>query len=106
MPGYGRLARPTRAVLGASGTSIKPSQGTKLDPWFHLMHHISFQKMAATLRHNQMSGSGPVYLKIDMTSGHFSASDRYKYLKEIAFQYAFVLDQIAANSDTCSTKQQ
>jgi oligopeptidase B len=29
-----------------------------------------------------------------MTSGHFSASDRYKYLKELAFDYAFLLDQL------------
>ena len=55
---------------------------------------LVFQKMAATLRHNHESGSGPVYLKIDMTSGHFSASDRYKYLKELAFDFAFMLDQL------------
>eukprot|EP00977_Amphora_coffeiformis_P018969 scaffold6826_cov170-Amphora_coffeaeformis.AAC.2 len=52
-------------------------------------------KLAAALRHNQdPDASGPVFLKIDMTSGHFSASDRYKYLKEIAFHYAFLLDQL------------
>ena len=33
-------------------------------------------------------------LKTDMSSGHFSASDRYKFLKETAFEYAFILDQI------------
>ena len=32
-----------------------------------------------------------------MDSGHFSASDRYKYLKEAGFQYAFVLDQLGLN---------
>lgn len=35
-----------------------------------------------------------VLLKVDMSSGHFSASDRYKYLKETAHEYAFILDQI------------
>lgn len=29
-----------------------------------------------------------------MSAGHFSASDRYKYLKELAFDYAFLLDQL------------
>jgi protease II len=29
-----------------------------------------------------------------MTSGHFSASDRYKFLEGISFEYAFVLDQL------------
>jgi len=51
-------------------------------------------KFAAELRHNQSSESGPVCLKMDMTAGHFSASDRYKYLKELSFDYAFLLDQL------------
>jgi oligopeptidase B len=33
-------------------------------------------------------------LKTDMGSGHFSASDRYKFIKETAFEYSFILDQI------------
>jgi len=36
----------------------------------------------------------PVYLKTDMESGHFSASDRYKNMREMAFEYSFILDQI------------
>jgi oligopeptidase B len=51
-------------------------------------------KFVAELRHSQGEGSGPVCLKIDMAAGHFSASDRYKYYKELAFDYAFLLDQI------------
>jgi oligopeptidase B len=52
-------------------------------------------KMAAELAHQQDSEtSGSVCLKIDMTAGHFSASDRYKYLKEKAFDYSFLLDQL------------
>ena len=56
-------------------------------------------KFAAELRHTQAPDSGPVCLKIDMSAGHFSASDRYKYLRELAFDYAFLLDQmgLAAN---------
>ena len=59
-------------------------------------------KHAAVLRHvlrsNTSSSSSstarPICLKMDMTSGHFSASDRYKYLKEMSFEYAFLLDQL------------
>ena len=51
-------------------------------------------KFAAQLRHSQGSNSGPVCLKIDMGAGHFSASDRYKYLRELAFDYAFLLNQM------------
>lgn len=52
-------------------------------------------KFAAEIRHQSDSEtSGPCCIKIDMAAGHFSASDRYKYLKELAFDYAFVLDQL------------
>jgi oligopeptidase B len=33
-------------------------------------------------------------LKTNMGSGHFGSSGRYDYLKEIAFEYSFLLDQI------------
>lgn len=55
---------------------------------------IFFLKFTAMLRHEQDPSSGPVCLKMDMSAGHFSASDRYKYLKELAFDYAFMLDQL------------
>jgi len=52
-------------------------------------------KFAAEIRHQcDASTSGPCCVKIDMAAGHFSASDRYKYLRELAFDYAFLLDQL------------
>lgn len=33
-----------------------------------------------------------------MSAGHFSASDRYKHMKEQAFEYAFVLDVLGCTS--------
>ena len=58
-------------------------------------------KYVAKLRHATQCEDGapspvqqPLYLKTDMASGHFSASDRYKYMRETAFEYAFLLDQI------------
>lgn len=55
---------------------------------------IVLLQFTATLRHLQDPSSGVVCLKMDMSAGHFSASDRYKYLKELAFDYAFMLDQL------------
>jgi oligopeptidase B len=52
-------------------------------------------KFAATLRHAALPKKDrPICLKTDMTSGHFSASDRYKHVKAKAFDYAFVLENI------------
>ena len=50
-------------------------------------------KWAAKLREYSTS-SNDVLLKLDMEVGHFSASDRYKYLKEKAFEQAYVLSKI------------
>jgi oligopeptidase B len=51
-------------------------------------------KFAGELRHSTSEESGVVLLKMDMEAGHFSASDRYKYLRELAFDYSFLLDEL------------
>lgn len=56
-------------------------------------------KFAAELRHCQGEESGHVCVKMDMAAGHFSASDRYKYLKELAFDYAFLLQEMGLVKD-------
>jgi len=33
-------------------------------------------------------------LSLPLLSGHFSASDRYKYLHEASFEYSWIIDQI------------
>jgi oligopeptidase B len=40
------------------------------------------------------TGDKPLLLKMDLDSGHFSASDRYKYLEMLAFEYAFLLENV------------
>ena len=47
-------------------------------------------KFAAKLREYNKSNN-IILLKTEMNQGHFGGHDRYKYLKELAFQYAFVL---------------
>ncbi|KAL3924785.1 MAG: hypothetical protein SGILL_000831 [Bacillariaceae sp.] len=52
-------------------------------------------KFAATLRHESTNESDrPICVKLDMSAGHFSASDRYKYYRELAIDYSFLLDQL------------
>ncbi|CAH0484551.1 unnamed protein product [Peronospora farinosa] len=52
-------------------------------------------KWVARLR-DMKSDQNDVLLKMDLSSGHFSASDRYHYLKEKAFDLAYLLDQMKA----------
>jgi len=51
-------------------------------------------KYCATLRHTVSGSLGPILLKTDLDAGHFAQSDRYKYLKEQAYEYAFLLEQL------------
>ncbi|MAT48329.1 MAG: oligopeptidase B [Euryarchaeota archaeon] len=51
-------------------------------------------KWCATLREKATPDSGLILLKTDIEAGHFSASDRYKYLREKAFEYAFLFDRL------------
>ncbi|RLN83336.1 hypothetical protein BBJ28_00023355 [Nothophytophthora sp. Chile5] len=52
-------------------------------------------KWVAKLR-DVKSDQNEVLLKMDLSSGHFSASDRYHYLKEKAFDLAYLLDHLQA----------
>jgi len=62
-------------------------------------------KFVASLRHLTSKDSGPVCLKMDMSAGHFSASDRYKYLRELAYDYSFMLDQLGLLDVEAETKE-
>jgi protease II len=51
-------------------------------------------KYVAKLR-TLKTNSTPLLLHVNMDAGHGGASGRYDYLKEIAFDYAFLLTQLA-----------
>lgn len=48
-------------------------------------------KWVAKLRAHQ-KGSNPIFLRVNMDTGHFGSSDRFEWLKEYAEQFVFVLD--------------
>merc|ERR1712070_569212 len=45
-----------------------------------------------------------VLLKMDIESGHFSASDRYKYIREKSFEQSVVLDTLGLTDTDCLAK--
>lgn len=53
-------------------------------------------KYAARLRDaaNEAGCASRVLLKTDLAAGHFSATDRYHYFKERAFEHGFILDSL------------
>jgi oligopeptidase B len=48
-------------------------------------------KWAAKLRAKK-TDQNRLLLKTKMESGHFGATGRYDYLKDVAFEYAFIFD--------------
>jgi prolyl oligopeptidase PreP (S9A serine peptidase family) len=40
----------------------------------------------------------PLLLKMDLEAGHFSASDRYNHLRELAFGWSFLIDRLQVKS--------
>lgn len=51
-------------------------------------------KWVAKLRKNQI-GAAPILLKTNLETGHMGASGRYAYWRELAFEQAFLLGQMA-----------
>ena len=53
-------------------------------------------KLAAKLRATKTNGN-TLLLKTDTTSGHGGPSGRYDHLEEVAFEYAFLLDELGVH---------
>ena len=60
-------------------------------------------KWAQVLRATIANGDD-VLLKMDLAAGHFSASDRYRYLRELAFDFAWLLDKLGTADSIPKTK--
>ena len=58
-------------------------------------------KWAQVLRATVDNGDD-VLLKMDLAAGHFSAADRYRYLRELAFDYAWLLDKLGRADAACA----
>ena len=84
---YSFLHRATTCFL------ICPSTIPNNNP-FPIKNPQKSAKWVAKLRELK-TDKNDLLLKTDLSSGHFSASDRYKFLKETAFEYSFILDQIS-----------
>jgi len=52
-------------------------------------------KWAQVLRSN-VANCDEILLKMDLAAGHFSAANRYHYLREMSFQYAWLIDRLGA----------
>ena len=62
-----------------------------------LRHHqrqATAQENRETAKRQSAIDPAPLLLKMDMDAGHFSASDRYKHLDELAFGWTFLLDRL------------
>ncbi len=51
------------------------------------------------------TGTEPVLLKTNLDAGHGGASGRYRRYREIAFYYAFLIDQAEIKASLCETRQ-
>ena len=78
---------PTQVPAMLVKTSLNDSQVMYWEP----------AKYVAKLRTLKQNAT-PLLLHINMEAGHGGASGRYDYLKEIAFDYAFLLTQLEATT--------
>ncbi len=83
-----RLA-PAKVPAMLVKTSLNDSQVMYWEP-------AKYVAKLRTLKQNDL----PLLLHINMEAGHGGASGRYDYLKEIAFDYAFLLTQLGAATES------
>lgn len=83
--------------------SYSPVDNIRAQPYPHILATAGLHdprvaywepaKWIAKLREFNTSNN-TLLLKVDMDVGHFSASNRYKYLEEVAFDYSFILSKL------------
>ncbi len=104
---YEEWGNPNEAEAFAYMRSYSPYDNLKSGPYPAMLVKTSLNdsqvmywepaKYVAKLR-TLKTDESPLLLHINMEAGHGGASGRYDYLKEIAFDYAFLLTQLGAES--------
>ena len=61
--------------------------------------YVEPAKWVAQLRRTVAAESGEILLKTEMVAGHGGVSGRYNSWRELAFEYAWVIDQITSSAD-------
>jgi len=101
---YEEWGNPNEAEAFAYMRSYSPYDNLKAGPYPAMLVKTSLNdsqvmywepaKYVAKLRTLKTNDDTPLLLHINMDAGHGGASGRYDYLKEIAFDYAFLLTQL------------
>ena len=69
--------------------------------WDSQVQYYEPAKWVAKLRATQ-TGKRPLYLRVDMDSGHGGKSGRFRRYRDIANEYAFILDQVRGSGAATS----
>lgn len=69
---------------------------TRVNYWEGAKYVASMRHFFATKKNNQKTNL--ILMKTNMDQGHGGSSGRYSRYKEIAFRYAFIIDQLIGNS--------
>ena len=61
---------------------------------FSIDHFVSDTRVVGVYLKTNRSQIGNEFAIKYLSAGHFSASDRYKYYRELVYDYSFLLDQL------------
>lgn len=94
------------AILATGGLHDPRVQYWEPMKWVNALRYASKSRREAIANGTKVDkyNQRPILLKIEMSAGHFSASDRYKEYKEKAFDYAWLLDQLGLGCSISRSK--
>lgn len=95
---YMRSYSPVDNVTSKSYPALLITAGLH-DPRVAYWEPAKYAQVVRERRTNQENDGKDVLLKMDLETGHFSASDRYRYLRELAFDQAWLLAQLTLGPD-------
>ena len=99
---YDEWGNPAEAPAYKTMLAYSPYDNVRAQPypamlvttglWDSQVQYYEPAKWVARLRAT-MTGGGPLYLKTDMSAGHGGKAGRYERYREVAEEYAFVIDR-------------